>query len=155
MASFSSAKPPFVLLTDNGTHPADKWADMIAKLCFPISEDIAQNKWLLANAVQAQIAVSISGLVQKVLDIEHRKLLDDDRLLSPYDVNPYVNDALTLIYTETDKSLWAEYMRSMEKPLRDELTRQFTSIQHVERLYYAEHNQDLETARAYRARFNQ
>lgn len=136
--SSSTAQTVFVLSTDHGTHPADKWAEMISQLVFPISNEIAEHKVAAATSAQLQIAQTLTDYVGNILIHEQLCLQCFPDEMS-VDGSYYVDDALELIYCITDKTEWAKYMHENEELVRIELTRQFKSMQNVERLYHAEH----------------
>lgn len=135
----ASATPPFIMATDNGTHPPEKWADLIAKLVFPISPKIEEERKPLAEDAQAKIAEGLTPIIRRIIERE-RVLLEvsNSRFDQLFDGHEYLEMALKVIYDIADATLWSVYLRSHEDYLQWELARNFNHVQHVERLWHAD-----------------
>ena len=58
---------PAVLISDNGPHSADAWANAAAEHIFAISENIADDRLLEAKRVQIGIAMALLPLFKSVM----------------------------------------------------------------------------------------
>lgn len=145
----------FVMKTDHGTHSADTWADMISQMLFPISEDIAQHKLLVAKRTQVAIAEALSSHVDNCLDCERTHLSNDAdaRFNADHDGHRYVDEAVAKIHAVTDKTEWADHMHEVEPTLRQELLSHFDHMQSVERMHHHDHNPS-EAGCQYKAQFH-
>jgi hypothetical protein len=141
------------MTTDHGTHPADKWADMISQMILPISDDIAHHRMLAAKKLQITVAEAIEQHVQEALDAELKHLTGDAaaRFAADHDGHQFADPAHSVVMEIVGKSVFADQVRV--DPIRDELIRHFNAIQQVERLHFHDKNPS-EAGAKYRAQFH-
>jgi hypothetical protein len=128
----------FVMTSDYGTHPSDKWADMISRFVFPLSPEMEQTRRLAAKSVQARLAEALDPLCHKVLAAERSQLWADaqTRVNAAFDGEQFLDDAVGIVFAITDETDWGKYMQEHEDMVRAELLQAFNAMQDVERLHH-------------------
>lgn len=128
----------FVMTSDYGTHPSDKWADMISQQVFPLSPEMEQTRRLTAKSVQARLAEALDPLCHKVLKAERDHLSADAhaRVNAEFDGHTFLDEALDIVFAITDQTEWGKYIREHEDWVRVTLLQLMNAMQDVERQHH-------------------
>lgn len=147
-----------VLISDNGPHSADSWANAAAEHIFAISPDIASSRLIEAKKVQIGIAMAILPLFKSVMSSERDNLKDNenhsDKALG---VDPsWVASVIQQIVTLAQTSPWKDQLGNIEwvNQAITDVTNFLHSVQQIERFWHADTNPDNKSAKAFKARFH-
>lgn len=149
---------PAVLISDNGPHSADAWANAAAEHIFAISENIADDRLLEAKRVQIGIAMALLPLFKSVMAAERDGLKADethsDKALG-VDAS-WVSNVIQQIGALGNTSLWKDLLNSPAwiSQATADVTSFLNSVQQIERFWHADTNPANKSAKAYKAKFH-
>lgn len=146
-----------VLISDNGPHSADAWANCAAEHIFAISPNIASNRLIEAKRVQIAIATALLPLFKIVMSTERDALLGNkahsDKAIGVDEA--MVFSTIEQIVALARTSLWKDTLGSLEwvnQAIAD-VTSFLHSVQQIERFWHAD-TTDNKSAKAYKAKFH-
>jgi hypothetical protein len=146
-----------ILITNGGTHSADKWAVTTAETIFPLEDTVMVGERLIAaQKLQTKLAEVMSPHHEVVMTDEKTSLQDDPSHYNyTVDASHHVDDAVHEIVAASEGSPWEDHFAKPEvqAAIHEVVLNHMQSAQHVERLWHAAHNQS-EEGDAYRARFH-
>lgn len=111
----------FVIKTDGGPHPSDKWAEAtaneIANLV-EVDDNSSTDEAKLARRAKPQLALNLAA----VLDATHAAVTEDEKdrlgnggsLLAPAGTTDQTDGALKDVLAATDKTPWPDHFRKPE-----------------------------------------
>jgi len=147
-----------VLISDNGPHSADSWANAAAEYIFAISPDIASGRLIEAKRVQIGIAMALLPLFKSVMTAERDNLKADeahsDKALGVDAV--WVASVIQQIITLAQTSPWKDKLSSVEwvSQAINDVTSFLHSVQQIERFWHADTNPDNKSAKAFKATYH-
>lgn len=146
-----------VLISDNGPHSADAWANCAAEHIFNISPDIASDRLIEAKRTQLGIATALLPLFKMVMSAERDNLLynktHSDKAIEVDEA--MVFSTIEQIVALSRTSLWKDTIGSLEwvnQAIAD-VTSFLHSVQQIERFWHADKTGN-ESAKAYKAKFH-
>lgn len=146
------------LITDNGPHSADVWAQATAEEIFQPDPSMSPERLTEAKQLQLDIAAILKPLHELVIQGERMSLAqDDDHCDSIKEVGDIAQYGADEIAQAAIASPWANVLRSDDwkaealKVIRNHMQ----TAQHVERLWFADQNPENISARTYKARYGQ
>ena len=156
MASLLSAPGPHgrVMITNNGPHPPDVWAQASAEHICPIGPDVTGERRIAALVLQAAIQTALEKHHAQVMQDEKSKLVANPaRMLEAVDGADYTNDAMAAIQVAAHGTDWEAHFvdPAVHDQVLTELERHFSTVQHIERSWHADKNAHLPEAAQFRA----
>jgi hypothetical protein len=145
-----------ILITNNGTHSADKWAVTSAEMIFPLEDTVMVGERLIAaQKLQTKFAEVLSPHHEVVISDEKTNMQDSQHFTTPIDASHHVDHAVDEIVAASVGSPWEDHFAKPEvqAAIHDVVQNHMESAQHVERLWHAAHNQS-EEGDQYMARFH-
>lgn len=146
-----------ILITNNGTHSAEKWAMTSAEMIFPLDDSHLVGEGLIAaQKFQTSLAELLSGHHKAVIDEEQSSLhANAEHFATPRDGSHFLDHALSDIVEAAAGTPWEKHFAHLEvqEAVRGVLQNHVDTMQHVERLWHAAHNKS-EHGDAYTAAFN-
>lgn len=148
----------YVMVTDGGPHPPDKWAKVTAQQIF---DDIETN----APQVGLGEARQFRDELEQLLTQHHGNVQDseraliarhgDARLSHPLDATPHLPAVAAIVALAARHSFRDYFARPQTAEyLRHLLSAHFATAMHIERSWHADRNPDSEHARAFRATYH-
>ncbi len=146
------------LVTNNGTHPPEKWAMLIAETIFDLSETSMSGESLLkAQKMRVLIAECLVPHCTNTQNHEKDNLVKaKEHALSPHEVDIYVNNAMNDIVAASKATPWENHFANVDvqHAAKFIIKQNFITIQHIERLWFADKNQGNVAAQTYKAKFH-
>lgn len=134
-----------IMVTDGGTHSAEKWAAVTAAVLVPLA-DLSGDKVLAAQRLQLDVA---DVLVKHYGDHQdgERKALDDlgaDHLSTDHDSSECADAALAEILPLCGKSPWADHFAEpvVQAEMRSTLMAHLATAAKEERMHHADLSDD-------------
>lgn len=148
-----------ILVTDNGPHSAEKWADTTAQMIFPIDPNVEGDRLFKARKVQTSIGEALMSFHQKVMDCERDELANDpDARMVPgfHDVHEHANDALAAVIDVMRDTPWESKTTDpdWQNVVRHTIAQHMADMQHVERRHYADKNPHHEGGAQYKFHYD-
>lgn len=146
-----------VLISDNGPHSADAWANAAAEHIFAISPDIAAGRLIEAKRVQIGIAMALLPLFKGAMAAERDNLQENedhsDKALSVD--TAAVAYIIKEIVALAGQSPWKDQLGSLAwiTQATKDVTSFLNSVQQIERFWHADKT-DNKSAKAYKAKFH-
>lgn len=143
-----------VMVTHNGPHPAELWAQAIVEHIAPINPDVVGHRRYAAQALQAGIAQQIETICSNIQSAEKSALQSmQDRLTAPLVVDEHVNNAVAAIQLTARGSEWEQHFQKEDVVgmIKEIIGTHFRTIQHIERGYHADNNPGHPLAQAFNA----
>ncbi len=149
-----------ILVTNNGPHPPEKWAEATASHIVDIADHVAGERRGAAIKLQAAI-IDVLETHHATVQTGERAKIDEhgaDRLAHPLDPGEHLSldGAVKEIVAAAKGTPWeADFAASaMTDHLRTLLGSHFCTSMHIERSWHADRNPDTEQARAFRAAYH-
>ena len=148
-----------ILATDNGPHPAEKWAHVTTQEILAMIE-IAEGAPPSASIDKMEFEVRLLRVLaeghRRIQEVERSALADShDRLLEKLQDQNIANETVSNIVKASSGTMFADHFRknSTSAHLHEVVTNHFASSMHVERLWHTDRNPDHPNSQAYRAHF--
>lgn len=136
------------MITNGGTHPASKWAEVSADQLIKIAPGAASAA-LRFKASVIEVLTKVYGAAQKgeVLELDAD---GDGRLGSPLDPGEYADDGLAAVVAAAKGTPYEAHFAQEEVRAgwRNEISTRVVSIMDIERSWHADRN-PTDTAKAY------
>lgn len=148
-----------VLITNNGVHSAEKWADATAQMIFPIDPNVEGDRLLLARKTQVKVAEALEPHHATAQSKEHEKLgQDPDARMVPgmHDVGEDATTAFNAVCDALKGTPWESKTQDPEWQtiVRNTIGQHMADIQHIARRHFADTNPDHQRAKSYRMHFD-
>jgi hypothetical protein len=149
-----------ILVTNNGPHPADKWAEATASNIVDIAEHLSGEKRGAAIKLQASIIDILEGHHSTIQTGERGKIAEHghDRLQHELDPAHHLDvDAVTAeIIAASSGTPWEADFAKPETAahLKELLTKHFKTSMHIERSWHADRNSNTEQTEEFREAHN-
>jgi hypothetical protein len=143
-----------LMVTNNGPHPAEAWAQVTAEHLAPLGPDVTGHRRLKALELQAKIANAIEEHHQSVQDTERAKLAaDTDHIMVPPDASAHLDAGIAAIQAAAKGTEWEANFQDTARLalIRQELAAHFASSQPIEKSWHADKNPTAQAAVAFRA----
>ena len=144
-----------ILSTDGGPHTADKWAAATAEMLVPLGAIDDGARRTAAMRLQADVADALMPHHQGVADAEANGLAENgsDHLLTDFDSDDYVPDALAAVIKAAKGTLWEAHFSesAVQEQIALVLASHFNTGADVARQWHADANPDCPIAAAYKA----
>jgi 23S rRNA U2552 (ribose-2'-O)-methylase RlmE/FtsJ len=132
-----------IMITDNGSHPPEFWAQVTAEQIAPIAEDMTGARRFAALSLQAKIAEALIPHHEKVQADESTRLTADARHkdrevhLDQID-SAHLDEVISDIVEAATGTEWEDHFKdaAVQKQIRFEIARHFASVQHVARSWH-------------------
>lgn len=145
-----------IMITNGGAHPPEKWAMVTAERIFDIGGTVAGDRLIQAQKLQLAIAEVLMPHHEKVQSTERIKL-DEDRqhILSPLNTEDYLDNIMNDIVKVSKGTPWQDHFTRPEVQVaaRRVITNDIATVQHVERLWHADHHPDSAESKTYHEMF--
>jgi hypothetical protein len=133
-----------ILITNYGTHSADKWAVTTAEMIFPL-EDTAMvgERLIAAQKFQTQLAEILSPHHENNMTEDKDKVeADSGHFYNPHEVEHHVDAAMEEIKAAAENSPWKDHFNKPEvqDAIRGIIDNHMHSAAHATRLWHAAHN---------------
>jgi hypothetical protein len=144
-----------ILVTNNGAHPADKWAMTSAEEIFPMQDAALTGEHLIAaQRFQLDLAELLEDHHGNVQAGEKDSLAShDDHCDSAIEIQHHVTAALAAVVEKSKGTVWEAHFAKPEvqKAVEVVLNSHFQSSAHIERLWHADKNPDNGAAQKYKS----
>jgi hypothetical protein len=145
-----------ILITNNGTHSAEKWASAVASKIITLSPDISEDHLIAAQRFQATVAEVLVSHHQDAKDEVVNSLKADSAAhFTAGDLhNPgeRLNVCIDEIVKASVGTPWENEFKNQEilNGLSAYIGQSLVDLKHVERLTHADNNPNDELAKAYK-----
>lgn len=142
------------MITNDGPHPAELWAQATAEHIAPIAPDVTGKRRIGAMALQAAIMEALQPHYDEVQSAERDKLAsDEDHVVSMLDASDRVKEAIKSIQTAAVDSEWEAHFQRPEVVdlIMDAMMMHFHTAQMIERGWHIDRNPDHPKATEFNA----
>lgn len=146
-----------ILVTNNGPHPAEKWAMATAQAIFDTSALVSGDHSIAAQKFQLSIAEALQPHHQQLQSDEQTKLVaDPDYINTPLEASAYAEKVMNDVVGLSKGSPWeAHFARTdVQEEAKKVIADHMMTSQHVERLWHADRNPKVKAAQIYKANWN-
>lgn len=146
-----------ILVTNNGPHPAEKWAMATAQAIFDTSALVSGDHSIAAQKFQLSIAEALQPHHQQLQTDEQTKLVADaDYINSPLAADDYADKVMADVVSLSKGSPWEVHFANgdVQREAKKVIANHFMTSQHVERLWHADRNPKNKAAQTYKANWN-
>lgn len=147
---------PFVMKTDGGPHPPEKWALKIADDVFPISDGVPPGKEIAAKEFQITLAKALVSHVQAAMRHENSKIkeTDGERLHHDYeDAGKHADEVIKSIVSMSKGTLFEAQMStaSWQEAAKSVIADRLSHVMQIERSWHADRNSDHKHSKLFHA----
>lgn len=148
-----------VLITNNGVHSAEKWADATAQMIFPVDANVEGERLLLARKTQVKVAEALEPHHSTAQSKERDKLnqdADSRMVVGLHDVHDDAQAAFNAVCDALKGTPWESKTQDPEWQtiVRNTIGQHMADIQHIERRQFSHGNPGNEKAKAYRMHYD-
>ena len=144
----------YVMKTDGGSHPPEKWAEVTASQIVQIAESAPEGRSAEARALRDKIVAVLTDHHGRAQDKEKAALAEHGHARLGHDLDPseHIDDALPAVVAAANGTSFAEHFArpDVQDYLRRVLHKDFGTAMHIERSWHADRNPDAPEAAAFR-----
>lgn len=146
-----------ILITNNGPHPAEKWAMATAQAVFDTSALVLGDHSIAAQKFQLSIAEILQPHHTQLQTDEQTKLVANaDYINTVLTADDYADRAMTDIVNLSKGSPWEVHFanENVQTEAKKVIASHLMTSQHVERLWHADRNPKNKAAQIYKTTWN-
>lgn len=132
-----------LMVTNNGNHPPDLWAQVIAEHIAPINNEMTGHRRISALTLQSKIQNGLEEFCKTIQAVEQTNLTASEaHLLSELDASMHLDSAVKLVQELAKDTDWENHFNnddvvSMIKGIMDT---HFRTMQFIERSWHVDKN---------------
>ena len=144
-----------IMVTDEGPHPAETWAEVTADQIIRISESAPEGLISEARVFRERLVLILTGHHDRVQQHERGQIAEAGhaRLQHDLDAAGHIDGPLAEIIEAAGATSFADHFQKLEiqQYLRDLLHSHFATSMFIERSWHADRNPETSEAQAFRA----